>query len=111
MIAWTPDGKSIPFTMTRLDAGFMADRDARAARGHGWTEAPRIIESLNCRSDRRGDVIDVRLRVYPPRARLANRIHRRRRVRSIGGAPGHERADLDAAHAGFDVEGIDERVL
>jgi dipeptidyl aminopeptidase/acylaminoacyl peptidase len=55
-ITWTPDGKSILFTMTSSTPVSWPIKLPARPEGARWTEAPRIVESLNYRSDRRGFV-------------------------------------------------------
>jgi dipeptidyl aminopeptidase/acylaminoacyl peptidase len=55
-ITWTPDGKSILFTMTSSTPVSWPIKMPARPEGARWTEAPRIVESLNYRSDRRGFV-------------------------------------------------------
>ena len=53
-ITWTPDGKSILFTMSSSTPTTWPIRMPARPEGARWTEAPRIVESLNYRADRRG---------------------------------------------------------
>ena len=55
-VTWTPDGKSILFTMTSSTPVSWPIKMPARPEGARWTEAPRIVESLNYRSDRRGFV-------------------------------------------------------
>jgi dipeptidyl aminopeptidase/acylaminoacyl peptidase len=55
-ITWTPDGKSILFTMTSTTPVSWPIKMPSRPEGARWTEAPRIIESLSYRADRRGYV-------------------------------------------------------
>jgi hypothetical protein len=55
-------------------------------------------------------VVDVGLRVGPPRYRQPDQVHRRRLLGAVGVAAEHHRADLAAADAAFQVEGDRERL-
>ena len=55
-VTWTPDGKSILFTMTSSTPVSWPIKMPPRPEGAKWTEAPRIVESLNYRADRRGFV-------------------------------------------------------
>jgi dipeptidyl aminopeptidase/acylaminoacyl peptidase len=57
-VTWSPDGKSIAFTML-VDPVSRESFDIampRAPEGAQWTKAPRIVESMHFRQDRRGFV-------------------------------------------------------
>ncbi len=55
-ITWTPDGRSILFTMSRSSPTSWPIKMPARPEGARWTEAPRIVESLSYRADRRGFV-------------------------------------------------------
>jgi Tol biopolymer transport system component len=63
-ITWTPDGKSILFTMTSSAPVSWPIKMPARPEGARWTEAPRIIESLNYRADRRGFVDPSRTHIF-----------------------------------------------
>ena len=53
-LRWSPDGKSIGFTMTVADSSAWRISMPRAPKGAKWTNAPRVVEALHFRQDRRG---------------------------------------------------------
>lgn len=55
-IAWTPDSKSIAFTMLVPKRETWPIRMPARPEGARWIEAPRIVESLSYRADRQGFV-------------------------------------------------------
>ena len=57
-IAWSPDGKSIAFRALVLSRDDWKIDMPPAPKGAKWTEAPRVVQRLTYRADRRGFVDD-----------------------------------------------------
>ena len=55
---WSPDGRSIAFRMLVLSRDNWKIDMPAAPKGAKWTEAPRIVQRLTYRSDRRGFIDD-----------------------------------------------------
>ena len=57
-LAWSPDGKSIAFRALVLSRDNWKIDMPPAPKGAKWTEAPRVVQRLTYRADRRGFVDD-----------------------------------------------------
>ena len=53
-VAWSPDGTQLSFTMSVEDRNAWPIKMPKAPTGAKWTEAPKIVERLQYRSDRTG---------------------------------------------------------
>jgi dipeptidyl aminopeptidase/acylaminoacyl peptidase len=63
-LRWSPDGASIAFTMQVPDEDTWKIDMPKPPKGVKWTEAPRIIESMHYRQDRRGYYADAFTHVF-----------------------------------------------
>ncbi len=57
-VSWSPDGKSVAFTMFVADPEKWAISMPEAPKGAKWTPAPRVVSSLHYRQDRVGFLDD-----------------------------------------------------
>jgi dipeptidyl aminopeptidase/acylaminoacyl peptidase len=63
-LSWSPDGRSIAFTMpVAKQPGWKIDLPT-APKGATWTEAPRIIETTHYRADREGFLKDAFVHLF-----------------------------------------------
>jgi len=63
-VAWSPDGTQLSFTMLAEDRNTWTIKMPRAPSGAKWTEAPRIVERLQYRSDRTGFIDNGYRHIY-----------------------------------------------
>lgn len=63
-IAWSPDGKWLAFTMLVPDEEKWTVNAPGKPEGAKWTEAPRVIDELQYRRDRRGFIEEGREHIF-----------------------------------------------